>query len=226
LPKAPLRARLRKEVRAAILDAAESVFAQEGLHRGRMEHVSRRAGTAVGTLYNHFPSRDALLATLLRRRRQELLARVDAAVADAGPSFHARVAAFVDAIVSHYQAHRPFLAIVLQEDVAGAHAHVTAPGKERITRQLRVRADKIVRRGLREGVLRRDDADLWPDLLVGGVRALMLRDLGNGGRRSRALATPRFLEFFLHGSAAGRTGSRRAGPRRSASRLAGAGRRG
>ena len=70
MPGATLRTRLRTEVRAAILDAAESVFAEEGLHRGRMEHVSRRAGTAVGTLYNHFENRDALLATLLSTRRR------------------------------------------------------------------------------------------------------------------------------------------------------------
>jgi AcrR family transcriptional regulator len=196
--------RLRNEARRAILDAAEQVFAAEGLHRGRMEHVSRRAGTAVGTLYNHFQSRDALLAAVLQTRRRELLARVDRGINDAGAPFLDRITAFVDAILAHYRAHRPFFSLLIEEDAAGVRSHVTNPGRARTTRQLRARAEKLVRQGVREGALRRKDADLWPDLLVGGIRALLVRDLAAGARRTKALTTPRFLAFFFRGAGAGR----------------------
>ncbi|MFN8179211.1 MAG: TetR/AcrR family transcriptional regulator [bacterium] len=199
MARTPLRTRLRKEARNAILDAAEEVFAKEGLHRGRMEHVSRRAGTAVGTLYNHFENREALLATLLQTRRQELLAGVDRAVAEAGDSFSERVAAFVDAILAHYEAHRPFFAILIQGDVAGK-ARVTPPGAEHTSRQLVARAEEIVRQGVREGKLRRKDSDLWPDLLVGGIRALLVRDLDDGTRRGKLVTAQRYLDFFFHGT--------------------------
>jgi len=40
-----------------------------------MEEVAARAGLAVGTLYNYFPSKSALLLAILRRETQSLLAR-------------------------------------------------------------------------------------------------------------------------------------------------------
>src|SRR5512138_2747814 len=76
-----LRDRLREEYGRAILAAAEEVFAEDGLHAARMERIASRAGVAVGTLYNHFADKEALLAALARSRREGLFARVDASLA-------------------------------------------------------------------------------------------------------------------------------------------------
>ncbi len=77
---ARLRDRLRDETGRAILAAAEAVFAEDGLHDARMERIASRAGVAVGTLYNHFEDKDALVRSLVRSSRQALLDRVDGAV--------------------------------------------------------------------------------------------------------------------------------------------------
>jgi len=58
-----LRDRLREEANRAILTAAEEVFSEEGLG-ARMEQIAARAGVAVGTLYNHFQDRGALVNAL------------------------------------------------------------------------------------------------------------------------------------------------------------------
>src|SRR3954463_15021581 len=73
-----LRERFREETAAAVLEAAEDVFVEKGLHAASMGDIARRAGVAVGTLYNHFADRDALLNVLLDTRSRELLAEVDA----------------------------------------------------------------------------------------------------------------------------------------------------
>ncbi|MEU8243792.1 TetR/AcrR family transcriptional regulator [Actinoplanes missouriensis] len=57
--------------RARILDAAEAVFAELG-PGGSTEEVARRAGVAVGTVFRHFPTKDDLLAAIMKR----LLARL------------------------------------------------------------------------------------------------------------------------------------------------------
>src|SRR3954471_24804261 len=72
-----LRSRLREATSAAILDAAEETFAQKGLASATMNDIAAAAGVAVGTLYNHFKDRDALLATLLQDRRAGLLDAMD-----------------------------------------------------------------------------------------------------------------------------------------------------
>lgn len=50
--------------RERVLDAAAEVFHEHGLGAG-LEDVARRAGVGVGTVYRRFPSREALLETLL-----------------------------------------------------------------------------------------------------------------------------------------------------------------
>lgn len=50
--------------RERVLDAAAEVFHERGLGAG-LEDVARRAGVGVGTVYRRFPTREALLETLL-----------------------------------------------------------------------------------------------------------------------------------------------------------------
>src|SRR3954463_14790871 len=75
--KERLRERFRQETAEAVLQAAEEVFAEKGFHAASMSEIARRAGVAVGTLYNHFADRETLLKHLLDTRCQELLALVD-----------------------------------------------------------------------------------------------------------------------------------------------------
>ncbi|MFC6578204.1 helix-turn-helix domain-containing protein [Planomonospora parontospora] len=57
--------------RERILDAAEEVFAHRGTSAST-EEVARLAGVAIGTVFRHFPTKDDLLAAILKR----LLARL------------------------------------------------------------------------------------------------------------------------------------------------------
>ena len=60
--------------RSHILAVAEQYFSEQGV-AGSMDAIAKRAGVGAGTLYRHFPTRDALLAALLQARDQELEAR-------------------------------------------------------------------------------------------------------------------------------------------------------
>ncbi|GAA2334160.1 TetR/AcrR family transcriptional regulator [Streptomyces kunmingensis] len=63
--------------RVHILEVAEQFFAEQGIS-GSMDAIAKRAGVGAGTLYRHFPNREALLAALLQARNEELEARRDA----------------------------------------------------------------------------------------------------------------------------------------------------
>src|SRR5579863_5428894 len=113
----PLRSRLREVTQQAILEAAESTFAEQGIHESRMEDIASRAGTAVGTLYNYFSDRQALLDALIDARRDELLARIDAAIHGARRQpFAQRLKLFFEAVVGHIEAHQRLFAILLDQD--------------------------------------------------------------------------------------------------------------
>ena len=59
-----MRADARRN-RDRILTAARAAFAEYGMET-QMDDIARRAGVGVGTLYRHFPTKDELVAELVR----------------------------------------------------------------------------------------------------------------------------------------------------------------
>lgn len=70
--------------RAAILDTAQRHFQQHGVSTS-LEAVAKDAGVGPGTLYRHFPTREALLAAVLQLHTQALLTRHDSLTRIADP---------------------------------------------------------------------------------------------------------------------------------------------
>ena len=65
----------------AILDAAAQVFEARGFAEGTTNRIAERAGVSVGSLYEYFPTKDAVAVALaereLERERESLLATLD-----------------------------------------------------------------------------------------------------------------------------------------------------
>jgi AcrR family transcriptional regulator len=66
----PLRADARRN-REAIVKAARAVFARDG-RQAQMDDIARRAKVGVGTVYRHFPTKEALLDALMREHFEEI----------------------------------------------------------------------------------------------------------------------------------------------------------
>ncbi len=70
--------------REALLAAAGEVYAERGID-GSLEEIARRAGVGIGTLYRHFPSRDALNEAVYRREVESLCDNAAELLADHEP---------------------------------------------------------------------------------------------------------------------------------------------
>jgi AcrR family transcriptional regulator len=57
--------------RERLLEAAKAGFAEIGPEVS-LDEIARRAGVGIGTLYRHFPTREALVAEVYRREMQQL----------------------------------------------------------------------------------------------------------------------------------------------------------
>src|SRR5215218_2657873 len=66
----PLRADARRN-RERIIKAARAVFADHGID-AQIDDVAKRAKVGVGTVYRHFPTKEALLEALVRERFEEI----------------------------------------------------------------------------------------------------------------------------------------------------------
>src|SRR4051812_37007650 len=66
--QAPTRSERRKaRTAAAILDAAEHHFLVHGFEATKVDEIADEADVAVGSVYNHFTSKEGLYAALLER---------------------------------------------------------------------------------------------------------------------------------------------------------------
>ncbi|MFE2552060.1 TetR/AcrR family transcriptional regulator [Streptomyces sp. NPDC059355] len=85
----PLRADAARN-RARVLDVATEVFTSRGIGVPT-EEIARAAGVGVGTLFRHFPTKEALLEAVMVRRLEEMAAMTAglAAQADQAEAFFA-----------------------------------------------------------------------------------------------------------------------------------------
>src|SRR5215469_6347570 len=72
----PMRADAQRNY-ARLLDAASAAFVEHGADDVSLEEIARRAGVGIGTLYRHFPTRQALLEAVYRDQVELLRARAE-----------------------------------------------------------------------------------------------------------------------------------------------------
>jgi AcrR family transcriptional regulator len=78
-----------------LLEAAARVLAREGAARFTTNRVAEAAGVSVGSLYQYYPNKAALLVGLHERDAEGLWAELDAVLADAGTAPRERLARIV-----------------------------------------------------------------------------------------------------------------------------------
>jgi AcrR family transcriptional regulator len=206
-----LRERLRSTTIETILNAAEEVFADKGLHAAHMSEIASRAGVSVGTLYNHFEDREALLTGLLEARRAELLAQLDEVLrAASGRPAIERLRGMVETMLVHKSRHRKFMQILLQGEI-GRYAN-TFPSASHMPgatlHEIHGRVEQVVRQGIKDGSLRTDIEAVAPMILMGMVRSIAIRDAlkkSDGGDPIADAA--QLFDFFLKGAGASNHGS-------------------
>lgn len=166
----PLRADARRN-RDALVATAREVFDAGEFFELRFDDFAARAGVGTGTLYRHFPTREALAEAVYR----EEIAVLGARARDLGATLpaHEALAAFLRGMVEHLQAHQGLartLATLLSSD-SGRLAEGT--------RALEQAVAALVDAGRSDGTVR-DDVDA--DAAVG---ALMIALHGIGATHDR-----------------------------------------
>jgi AcrR family transcriptional regulator len=137
-PKAPRRR--RGEVRVtALLESAAATFAEKGYAAATMTEIAARADAAIGSLYQFFPSKEALAAALLRRYGEWMAAGQAELVAQAQTM---TPRSFADALVARRLALPPervaVLAVMDAPGAAGERARFAEASRRSIALALKV----------------------------------------------------------------------------------------
>jgi AcrR family transcriptional regulator len=101
-----------------VLKAAAQVFARRGYAGATTNHIAERAGVSVGSLYEYFPSKDALLVALLDRHIHEgeaVLLRAAAEIAGRDLGLVATIRHLVRAMVDLHARERDLHRVLFEE---------------------------------------------------------------------------------------------------------------
>jgi AcrR family transcriptional regulator len=125
-PRQPRQERSRYKVQL-ILEATTRLLEQGGIEALSTNAIATMAGVSIGTLYQFFPDKAAILDTLAEREVARMSAQVLAALEEPGiTSVEARIAAVVEAVAASYghceNAHRAVMVWSLGRSGGGGTA--------------------------------------------------------------------------------------------------------
>lgn len=195
-----LRDRFKVLTSAAILDAAEGVFAEQGLQGARMEDIAARAGVSVGTLYNYFNDRPTLLAALQASRQRQFFELLDAALTAEGEGgFEALLTRTLRALLGHFDAHRDFFGLLMQGENGPGRAELMCAMRSTVE-EMFGRFDRLMARGVETGVLRPADAPLYAAAVFGLLKGVAVREQMSGTAGSVDERADTVARLFLDGA--------------------------
>ncbi|HEU4656761.1 MAG TPA: helix-turn-helix domain-containing protein [Capillimicrobium sp.] len=152
-----MRADARRN-RESILAAAKIAFGEHGTGT-QMDDVAARAGVGVGTVYRHFPTKEALLAELVVQRFEMLIGRAREAVEEGVDDALFR---FLRRTAEDMASDAAFQQVLM---FAGAPWEAAAAQRA----ELQGLVQELIDRGKRAGLVRDDMRALDVPLLMGGV---------------------------------------------------------
>jgi len=147
------RAAGRKRRLARILDAAEELFAAHGFVKTTVDEIAAAAGVSKGLVYDHYASKEALLAAVWERLVDAWTEEVrktkftDGSIADA-------IGEVVRVSLEYVNA-TPLLRRIIALD-PGSLVPGGLEGEVAFARKYRADFERVLARGVRRGELRRD----------------------------------------------------------------------
>jgi AcrR family transcriptional regulator len=66
----------------ALIEATARILVKEGFEKASTNHIAEIAGVSVGSLYQYFPSKEALVAAVIDRHNEEIMAIVRTALTE------------------------------------------------------------------------------------------------------------------------------------------------
>ena len=177
----PQRADARRN-RESIVAAARDAFAEYGLAT-QMDEIARRAGVGVGTVYRHFPDKDALVRALVEDHMASMAARGREVAAAGGDPWEA-FAGFM-----RFAGERHLVDRGLAQVMSGQPARTfTTAARES---GLVAAVDELLRRAQEAGTARTDASVEDVPLIMCSIGAVIESWGAEGGRR--------FMELVLDG---------------------------
>lgn len=191
---APLPEAGLSPARRVILETALQLCAERGYSGTSIRDIAAACGLQGPTLYSHYPSKEAVLAELLRIGHDEHLRCVSAAMLDCEPDPRAQIRAWTSAHV-RFHTDFPMLAVVTNSELHMLSAEALAP-----ILSVRKQAEQILRDIIERGRTRKLFQMIDPWLSAAAIGGMGLRVafwFAPGGSFTAATVADTYAEFAL-----------------------------
>ena len=131
--------------RAALISAGRAVFAEQGPDAS-LEEIARRAEVGIGTLYRHFPTRDALVEVIFEEHFDQVVGAAEKAAAD--EDGWRGLVSFMETVLDLQSRNLPLRGVFLRIP--------TSPGIVERRKLMGPLLDRMVERAREQGVVRDD----------------------------------------------------------------------
>jgi AcrR family transcriptional regulator len=162
--KAPQQARSRATIEA-VLDAAARILGERGWMGLTTNAAAEVAGVSIGSLYQYFPNKLALVEAVRRRHFDEVLAVLRAA-ADNKVTRGRRIEALVDGMIAVHSRYPAAHRVLLEESPRGGDARLA---HDRFDVECRAAFEALVKANSRRTIDVRIVAQVLAGAIVGAV---------------------------------------------------------
>lgn len=193
------RERRKAEVRERIYVAARALFTEQGFDATTVDEIAEAADVAPATFFNHFQSKQALLA-LMAQEVVDYLGALTERHLEGDASSARRLRAFVASAADEIQANRRVARLVLLEFIRGAAPDEPNPYLGQIHQPFIA----LIEEGQRRGEFRDDhDSAFLAQMAVGMLNSAITRWLADSDypvERGLVEATGFVLQVLANGS--------------------------
>jgi AcrR family transcriptional regulator len=186
--------------RQEVLVVAERLFSQKGFFKTSMAEVAHDSEFAVGSLYQLFPSKDAIYVALMEEKFKEYLALVQREVA-AAKGVLDKIEALIATKVGFFEKHRNFFRIYITEWGAGECSIKGALGENiaSLRQEYLALITATMQAGVKRRLFKKLDAKELAHLFDGMMNAIIHQWIASAGDESLAAKAATISDTFLHG---------------------------
>jgi AcrR family transcriptional regulator len=169
--------------RIRLLETAKAAFAEKG-PGASLDEIARTAGVGAGTLYRHFPTRDALIEAVYRNETEQLVAAATRLAETHSPTGALRewLLLFVDYMATKHGMHEAL------NSIAGGTSELYSASTEQMKRAIA----ELIDRAVASGDIR---LDLDPLDLLRALAGVANTSAGSDGKQ----AAKRMVDILIAG---------------------------
>ena len=166
--------RRKEQLRDEMISAARELFNGKGFEATSVDEIVARTGVAKGTFYLYFKTKADIAQTIVEEDIEELETCISAAIASAPGNASEELRAVMESQLNFLVKHRPMVSILLT-DGSPANFYLTEDLTQRCASACANIYERIIRKGMLQGLYREVDAP---------VAAMMLRGMVAGALQS------------------------------------------